>query len=287
MHYNLLQIAEQHKTSTSNSFSEVFWQEQIKNVNAAPNGRRWHPLIIKFCLYIHHLSSSAYDILRKSGCLALPSGRTLRDYTHFIDNKPGFNADVDKYMFEQIDVKNLKNHEVYVGVIADEMKIKEGLIFNKSSGNILGFTNLGDVNQSIDLLEKQLLGEEIESPNELATSVFVIMVRGLIVDFNFPYASFPTHKLTGDQIMPLLMEATFRLERMGLKVLTHTLDGCSNNRKYFKLASTTETLPYKMQNPFTSESRCIYFLSDPPHLLKTTRNCFYNPRRRLEVNYLQ
>ena len=24
-------------------------------------------------------------------------------------------------------------------------------------------------------------------------------------------------------------------------------------------------------------------MSDPPHLLKTTRNCLYNPRQRLEV----
>ena len=30
---------------------------------------------------------------------------------------------------------------------------------------------------------------------------------------------------------------------------------------------------YKVKNPFTSEDRLIFFLSDPPHLVKTTRNC--------------
>ena len=34
-------------------------------------------------------------------------------------------------------------------VIIDEMKIKSGLIFNKNTGELVGFTNLGQVNQDI------------------------------------------------------------------------------------------------------------------------------------------
>ena len=69
----------------------------------------------------------------------------------------------------------------------------------------------------------------------MASSVFVIMIRGLLIHFNFPYSSFPAQHLTGEEIAPILMEATFRMERLGLKVTAHTVDGCSSNRKYFKL----------------------------------------------------
>ena len=285
IHSNLINITQHYQnTGDTNSFGQIFWREQVKNLNAVPSGRRWHPLMIKWCLYIHHLSSGAYEVFRKSGCLTFPSGRTLRDYTHYIDNKAGFSTNVDKQLADTIGLDSLQSHQKYVCIVADEMKIKEGLVFSKTDGNLVGFTNLGNMNKKIDRLEKNQIDESDDSSQEIATTVFAIMVRGLIIDFKFPYASFPAHNLTGDKIAILLMEATFRLERMGLKVLVHTLDGCSSNRKYFRFMATTETpLPYKTKNPFTSENRHIYFISDPPHLIKTTRNCFYNPRRKLEV----
>ena len=84
------------------------------------------------------------------------------------------------------------------------------------------------------------------------------MIRGLLVPFNFPYASFPAKNLTGEQIASIMMEATFRMERLGLKVLAPSLDGCSSNRKYFKIMTTESGLPYKIKNPFTNEDRYIH-----------------------------
>ena len=39
----------------------------------------WHPLIIKWCLYLRHLSGKAYETTRSSGCIKLLSQRTLRE----------------------------------------------------------------------------------------------------------------------------------------------------------------------------------------------------------------
>lgn len=47
------------------------------------------PTMIKWCIYLHHLSSSTYNTLRNSRCLRPPSDRTLRDYTHCISSKAG------------------------------------------------------------------------------------------------------------------------------------------------------------------------------------------------------
>ena len=138
---------------------------------------------------MHHLSSSSYDLLRNSGCIVLPSGRTLRDYTQYIDNKLGFQNDVDEQLCEMIGFDSLQTNEKYVCIVADEMKIK-GLVFNKKDGDLIGFTNLSNVNKILIGIEKN------DTPNkEIATSMFVLMVRRLIKGFNFPYASFSSSHL--------------------------------------------------------------------------------------------
>ena len=49
----------------------------MKSVAAANSrGRQWHPLVISWCLYLHHLSSKSYETIRKSRIVNLPSSRT-------------------------------------------------------------------------------------------------------------------------------------------------------------------------------------------------------------------
>ena len=64
-----------------NSFPFIFWKTQMECMSKDGNlkkGIRWHPLIIKWCLYLKHQSSKSYETLRQSG-ISLPSQRTLRD----------------------------------------------------------------------------------------------------------------------------------------------------------------------------------------------------------------
>ena len=55
-----------------------------------PRQMKWHPTMIKWCLNLKLLSSSAYSAMRTSGFLTLPSERTLRDYVHYFQSRPGF-----------------------------------------------------------------------------------------------------------------------------------------------------------------------------------------------------
>ena len=251
IHASLMTFAQHHKPDDQDqdSFAHVFWLEQTKNLQSVPNGRRWHPLMIKWCIYLHHLSSSAYELLCRSDSIVLPSARTLRDYTHYFDNTYGFNNQVDIQLADTVNLDELEEHQKLVCLVGDEMKIKEGLVFNKHTNELIGFTDLGNINSSISLLEQDLHNSNGSTlQKSLASTVFVVMVRGLILKFDFPYASFPSENLTGAKIAPILLEATCRLERMGMKVLAHTLDGCPSNRKYFKLMSpkNKKGIPYKM-----------------------------------------
>ena len=66
-----------------------------------------------------------------------------------------------------------------------------------------------------------------------------------------------------------------RLEVAGVKALCVVADGASVNRKFFKMhKSKGESSVYKTENRYTREARPLYFVSDVPHLIKTTRNCF-------------
>ena len=65
------------------------------------SGRRWHPLFIRWCLNIALTSSKAYNIIRESEFVVLPSRRTLRDYTNYFKSKPGFQIQVDTLLQEE------------------------------------------------------------------------------------------------------------------------------------------------------------------------------------------
>lgn len=62
-------------------------QRKAMQVNG-PKGMRWHPLMIKWCVYLKSLSAAAYVTL--TDVLRLPSTRTLRDYTHWMSAEPGY-----------------------------------------------------------------------------------------------------------------------------------------------------------------------------------------------------
>ena len=119
------------------SFQWLFWEQQ-KQANACADARsmRWHPLMIKWCVYLRHLSSSAYETLRDSGCVVLPSQRTLRDYTHYVPAVIGFSAASDKQLFEAANISDCQEWEKYVVLILDEMHIKEDLVFDKHTGKL-------------------------------------------------------------------------------------------------------------------------------------------------------
>jgi len=90
--------------------------------------------MIKWCIYLCHLSSGGYEALRKSGCISLPSQRTLRDYTHVANVTSGFSSDVDLQLIEAAKLTTCPEHEKCVVVLMDEMHIRESLVYDKVSG---------------------------------------------------------------------------------------------------------------------------------------------------------
>ena len=79
--------------------------------------------------------------------------------------------------------------------------------------------------------------------------------------------------VSADTLFPIVWEAVERLEACGLNVIAFTSDGASSNRKIYKVHG--DRFGYKTKNPY-HDDQYIYFFSDVPHLMKTTRNCWSN-----------
>ena len=202
------------------SFARLFWEEQLKvAMTSNPKQIRWHPVIIKWCLNLKLMSSSTYHALRTSGFITLPSDRTLRDYTHYFQSKPGFQDDVNIMLQDEVQKASIPQRRRYFGLLIDEMKIKENLVYNKVSGEIVGFVNIGDINQQLLNLEQD------KGHPPVAKYVFVLMVRGLLFHLKCPYAHFATENTSGELMFPIIWEAIRQLESCGMKVLFVTADG--------------------------------------------------------------
>jgi len=113
MHDDMVQLVQQysktadHKSNQDDeSFQSIFWKQQLKNLSLKNKKQiRWHPLIIHWALYLHHRSSGAYETLRDSGIITLPSSRTLCDYRHFFSAQTGFSPTADSQLLEIMEQK--------------------------------------------------------------------------------------------------------------------------------------------------------------------------------------
>ena len=149
MHEDLKAMAAEYteqvqESTTEESFRMLFWNQQQQAASLKNSkSMRWHPLFIKWCIYLRHLSGSAYDMLRQSGCIKLPSQKTLCDYTYFTSATIGFSDTVDEQLMSIADTSEERYR--YVGMVLDEVHIKADLVYDKHEGALIGFVNLGEV----------------------------------------------------------------------------------------------------------------------------------------------
>ena len=249
---------------------KFFWEQQIKLLQAKKMGRRYHPQIIRFALSLHGKSAAAYREIQESGALVLPSERVLRDYKNYFKPKAGINLENIESLREK--AATLTGIQRYLVLVMDEMKIQSNLVFDKYSGELIGFVDLGD-----PMTNYASLGEE----DVMATHALAFLVRGMCSDLKHVIAYYFTENVTSYQIMSMFWKAVGVLElSLNLWVIAAVNDGASPNRKFFELHSqymgdVDGDVIYKVHNVFAT-TRFIYFFADACHLMKTARNCLYN-----------
>jgi hypothetical protein len=232
----------------SNCFQRLFWEQQMKEAKSGKCGMRWHPMIVRWCLYLRQTSNKCYETLRKSGFLKLPSSRTLFDYSHYIKSVNGFSPEVFQMLKNEATKNGMYKEEwkLWVGLLFDEIHVKADLVYDKHSGELVGYVDLDSVGNQILQMQHQLE----QSHQNLAKSMLVLMVRGLCGNLTFPLAGFATDSIKADFLYPIVWKTILYLERfVKLKVLCVTCDGASPNRKFFNLHKGDDDTTYYSINP--------------------------------------
>ena len=217
----------------ADSFQKILFDQQMQyNALKKKSSMRWHPAIIRWCLYIRSKSSKAYDGLRS--CLALPSQRTLHDYSSYTESGVGFHPRVLEQLIDEAERKGLYNSEAkqYVGIVQDEVRIKQDPVYNKHTGELVGFIDLNQASNELLRIEERIA----DTGRGIAKYMLVIMVRGLCSNLQYPLAAFATEGITSGYLFPIVWEAIKFVQIVAeLKVIFICCDGASSNRKFFTM----------------------------------------------------
>ncbi len=107
----------------------------------------------------------------------------------------------------------------------DEMKLQENLVFDKTSGELIGFIDLGDPLTTFANVD--------EDSDQIASHALAFLVRGLCSHMKHVVAYYLTGNVTYFQLMPLFWKVVAVLETtVKVKVIAAVNDGASPNRKF-------------------------------------------------------
>lgn len=240
-------------------------------------GLRWHPMLIRLALHLHCLSSKAYEFLRDTKVLALPSSRRLYDYAHFMEAKEGCQDEFTQHMKDKILKSGSDDHYSYINLMFDEMSIRCGLVVNRSTGELIGYTRIAGVEEELQQMQAEIEGKTYKPP--LAKKVLVYLAQGITSTVKDVVAIYSTDDLSAGQLYSRTWEVIYHLEDAGIKVLTLTCDGAPINRKFIFMHESQDkscAYTYVTKNLASGTGRPLYFIIDPPHLVKTIRNALAN-----------
>uniref|UniRef100_H2ZF09 Transposable element P transposase n=1 Tax=Ciona savignyi TaxID=51511 RepID=H2ZF09_CIOSA len=98
----------------------MMYMEQIRNAGMSPNGRRYHPDLIRWAIELYSRSPAAYQHLRSSAVMTLPTTSTIKRYRNYISPMPGINP----VAIQEIERVQQSTSSSLIGYLSvDEMKI--------------------------------------------------------------------------------------------------------------------------------------------------------------------
>ncbi|CAI6368536.1 unnamed protein product [Macrosiphum euphorbiae] len=230
-----------------------FVKIQSKLTLQDPHGHRYSYEIKQFALMVHFMGPKVYRFLRKSW--SLPSVRTLQRTTENWEINPGLNDFLFKVLAVKANSMTVKSKECILCV--DEMSLKSFLYFDFKKDEIIGFLNTGFI-KSCDVTK----------------SVMVIMISGLHSSWKQPIGYFfVATTCTGYDLQNIIFQTVQKLSNISFNVVVMISDLGSNFKHFADQQGITPQTPY-----FNVGDKEIVYMFDPPHLLKATRNNFFNYR---------
>lgn len=222
-------------------------------VIAQLNNKQYTRNLKEIALKLYFASPKAYDVLRTY--LRMPCRNTLCNEFAGMTIEPGLN---DRFL-EAMRVKlgSIVNPLYKYCVISiDEMSLREHLKYDMKRDEVIGLTGFNDLSMT----------------ESIANHSTTIMVQGLFEKWKQPIGYwFVKSALRAPESIEIVHSVITALFAIGFVVKAVISDQGSNFQKLAKVLGTNVDEPFFILNG--EESQKIWYIFDPPHLLKNTRNC--------------
>ena len=173
--------------------------------------------------YLHHFPSSLpTNDKYQTEFFEITSCCYLEKYINFTDVTIGFNPDIITKLALESKIHEMEEKDRHVIIAFDEMQIKSNLVYHRGTGQLIGFSEMGDINEEFSYLQRTSAAGENEecdfTSRELATHVTLYMVRGICSSLLYPFGYFASAGMTSSQLYFTTMEAIRVLTAINFKV---------------------------------------------------------------------
>jgi len=216
------------------------------------SAKRYKETEKSFALGLYYHSPVGYTFMKSY--LNLPAVRSLRRWLQGLDVSCGINENILNILSLKFKTAPIK--ERLVSIIMDEMSLKKLISYNSQNDIFTGFEDYGS-----NIFENQ-------SSLKHGNQALVIMIKSLVLPWKQILGFFVScGPVSGDRLKQIMIHTIQKLIECGLIPKVIICDQGSNNMKMRKLFGVTMEKPY-----ITYNNENIFFIHDPPHLLKSVRN---------------
>lgn len=232
-----------------------FIKEQLELLQKNDHSVRYSAELLIFASILHTISPHAYRFIRSAGKVALPHRSTLMRICSQYNVNPANEQDDEGFLrYVKKRSSLLKPHEKIVTIMVDEIHIQP--YFEFKGGSVTGAAS---------------------NSEEAAKTAHVFMIQSLLSAHKDVAHILPVANIEAAGLHEALRKTILELEKAGLTVIAVITDNNSINRKVMSLFSKTRTVDIVYPHP-ADDSRPLFYVVDPVHLLKCVRNNWLNQK---------
>ena len=279
-----------------------------------PKGMRFNPIVLKWCVNLAgKCGQGGYNLIRE--ILPVPSLVTVNSYRQCEKSYKVVSQENLKMFSQELTRRNCKG---IGGIHWDEIYIKKGIKVCARTNQLVGFEDLdipnyieeeinvedegpnhsnadgisqreSDGEYSTDTCDDTDDGELFQASDRPTAKIILQFFWSSIEgDFTWPVASFPIHNINSKTLgncvwktISIVSDITFgKLSERKVQVLYGVCDGATHSSAFFNQYGTTN---WMTENPYNNNNN-IFWLSDPPHMIKKLRNFLISPNRDLSYS---
>ena len=276
-----------------------------------PKGMLFHPVILKWCVELaNKCGKGGYNLVRE--ILPIPCLTTVNAYRQSSKSYDAISLDNLQVFSQELSRCNCKGlggihwDEIYIKkgvkvcartnelIVFEDVNIPENISENQendSKRDTQTFNNTSGLYSSSEESDSSCSDDEeseIEQSRPLAKIILQFLWSSIEGDFTWPVASFPLNKINSKILGYCVWKTIYDLSqtRFGkenentVQVLYGVCDGATHSSSFFNQQGPVN---WTVDNPY-NDNKPIFWLSDPPHMIKKLRNFIISQKGSLKFH---